>query len=147
MFQVLEKLRKQCVDGTSPFQGGLLGTLVKCDFKHSDDMFRRLDGVCNNVAHHENRHWGASGTPFKRLAGVAYADGISSPRSAPGLPSPRQVSEAMHAAEISGTTTLDVNSGPLTVKGLTHMTMQFGQFLDHDITFTPQAGLVRRMLR
>ena len=107
-------------------------------------MFRRMDGVCNNVAHHENRHWGASGTPFKRLAGVAYADGLSSPRSAPGLPSPRQVSEAMHAAEISGTTTLDVNSGPLTVKGLTLMTMQFGQFLDHDITFTPQAGLVRR---
>ena len=99
-----------------------------------------MDGVCNNVAHHENRHWGASGTPFKRLAGNAYADGLYQPRSAPGLPSPRKVSEAMHAAEVSGT----LSPGPLTVKGLTLMTMQFGQFLDHDITFTPQAGLVRR---
>ena len=100
-------------------------------------MFRKMNGVCNNVAHHENRHWGASGTPFKRLAGNAYADGLSSPRSAPGLPSPRQVSEAMHA--VSG----EASPGPLTAKGLTLMTMQFGQFLDHDITFTPQAGLVR----
>ena len=86
------------------------------------------------------RHWGASGTPFRRLAGVAYADGLSNPRSAPGLPSAREVSEAFDRAQVSGTE----SPGPVTNKGLTHMTMQFGQFLDHDITFTPQAGLACR---
>ena len=110
---------------------------MKCDSEHSDDMFRRIDGVCNNVALHTQRHWGAAGTPFNRLAGYAYADGLSHPRSAPGLPTAREVSEAMHAAEVSGT----ASPGPLTTKGLTLMIMQFGQFLDHDITFTPQAGL------
>ena len=103
-------------------------------------MFRRIDGVCNNVAHHENRHWGATGTPFNRLAAVAYADGLSHPRSAPDLPSAREVSEAMHAAEVRGA----ASPGPLTTKGLTLMVMQFGQFLDHDITLTPEAGLVDR---
>ena len=126
------------MEGSSPFTGGLLGTNVKCDSQHSDDMFRRIDGVCNNVAHHENRHWGATGTPFNRLAPVAYADGLSHPRSAPGLPSAREVSEAMHAAAVSGT----ASPGPLTTKGLTLMVMQFGQFLDHDITLTPEAGYI-----
>ena len=124
------------MDGSPPFQGGLLGTHVKCDSKHSDDMFRRMDGVCNNVAHLENRHWGASVTPFKRLVGFAYEDGLSNPRSAPGVPSAREVSEAFHRAQVS----MPESPGPVTNKGLTHMTMQFGQFLDHDITFTPQAG-------
>ena len=99
-------------------------------------MFRRIDGVCNNLA---NKHWGASGTPFIRLAPVAYADGLFQPRAGSGfLPSPREVSEALHAAELSGSP----SPGPLTVKGVTHLVMQWGQFLDHDITITPEAGFV-----
>ena len=45
---------------------------------------------------------------------------------------PKIISNELH----SGGSSANV----LTSKGITHMTMQFGQFLDHDITLTAQTG-------
>ena len=92
------------------------------------DQFRRLDGRCNNLA---NTSWGAAGIAMRRLASPSYADGVTTPRNSPTLPNPREISNTLHSTS---------GPGPLTNKGFTHMAMQFGQFLDHDITLTPQIG-------
>ncbi|CAH1257377.1 PXDN [Branchiostoma lanceolatum] len=96
--------------------------------------FRSADGRCNNRAH---PLWGSAEQPQKRLLPSEYSDGFKVPRvtarnGAP-LPSARQVSSTLHEDFRKSSS---VN---------TYMVMQFGQFLDHDITLTPnfqEEGLV-----
>ena len=123
MFKTQVELKLNCVEGQD-------ASSVSCDPQASGDDFRRVDGLCNNV---ENKQWGAGGgIPMRRLAPPDYADNISSPRGRGELPSPREVSDSVHAAT--------KGAGPLSSKGFTHLAMQWGQFLDHDITSTPGAG-------
>ncbi|EFA09156.2 hypothetical protein TcasGA2_TC005493 [Tribolium castaneum] len=88
--------------------------------------YRTMTGHCNNL---RNPNWGKSLTTFSRLLPSAYDDGISKPRllGATGvpLPSPRIVSTLIHP-DIS-----NLHSR------YTLMIMQYGQFLDHDLTMTP----------
>lgn len=88
--------------------------------------FRTMTGHCNNLG---NPSWGKSLTTFTRLLPSVYDDGISRPRvvGATGqpLPSPRIVSSVIHP-DIS-----NLHSR------YTLITMQFAQFLDHDLTMTP----------
>ena len=95
---------------------------------------RKKSGKCNNMEP-DNQQWGAAAINMRRLAPPAYNDGRETPRVV--NVSPREVSNGMHRQ-----TSLDASSnaekGP---KGFTHMSMQWGQFLDHDITFTPEGGI------
>lgn len=105
-------LEPQCEDFTAP-----------CD---PSAAFRSLTGHCNNL---RNPEWGKSLTVFSRLLPPVYEDGVSRPRQtavtgAP-LPNPRTVSSLIHP-DISNLHTR-----------YTLMTMQFAQFLDHDLTMTP----------
>ncbi|XP_076461478.1 salivary peroxidase/catechol oxidase-like [Babylonia areolata] len=88
--------------------------------------FRTLDGTCNNV---RSNQWGASFTPLRRLLPPGYDDGVSHPRtlSRDGrpLPSARLVSTRVHQPTPDGD-----------LKDFTHLVMQWGQFVDHDITST-----------
>nr|CAD7432777.1 unnamed protein product [Timema monikensis] len=92
----------------------------------SHGQFRTITGHCNNL---RNPKIGKSLATFARLLPPAYENGVSHPRltsqtGAP-LPSPRLVSTMIHA-DISNLHTR-----------YSLMLMQFAQFVDHDITFTP----------
>lgn len=92
----------------------------------ASERYRTLDGMCNNL---KNPLWGVTGAPLVRLLPPDYGDGIGEPRGgfrAKNLPNPRWMSQRNHPD----------NDNPDT--RFTHMVMQFGQFLDHDITITPK---------
>ncbi len=98
-----------------------------------DLRYRSADGTCNNFFYPRN---GASGMPFSRILPANYEDGISAPVGlgqqlagkpfeAP-WPSPRHISWKI-VRDIQPTNPLH----------LTHMFMQWGQFLDHDLDIAP----------
>ncbi|XP_055850224.1 peroxidase isoform X1 [Episyrphus balteatus] len=86
--------------------------------------YRRFDGLCNNIEHPT---WGATMSPFQRLVGPLYSDGINAPRiSVTGrdLPYSRVVSRTMHPDD-----GFHDHAG-------TVMVIAWGQFMDHDFTLT-----------
>uniref|UniRef100_A0A665TXX2 Ig-like domain-containing protein n=1 Tax=Echeneis naucrates TaxID=173247 RepID=A0A665TXX2_ECHNA len=94
--------------------------------------YRSHDGTCNNMQH---PMWGASLTAFERLLKSVYDNGFNLPRGATEqlhngyrLPLPRLVSTTM-----IGTETITPDDR------YTHMLMQWGQFLDHDLDSTVAA--------
>uniref|UniRef100_A0A672UGH7 Peroxidasin n=1 Tax=Strigops habroptila TaxID=2489341 RepID=A0A672UGH7_STRHB len=95
--------------------------------------YRTHDGSCNNLQH---PMWGASLTAFQRLLKPAYQNGFNLPRGFSlaedardlPLPLPRLVSTTM-----IGTETITPDDQ------FTHMLMQWGQFLDHDMDQTVAA--------
>ncbi len=100
--------------------------------------FRTPDGTCNNL---NKPVQGAAGTAFNRLLPGQYEDGCSSPRgnmqsrffdivsaSAFGPPYPS-------ARFISSTIIEDRQPEELP---FTHILMQWGQFLDHDLDLSPE---------
>jgi len=89
--------------------------------------FRTADGTCNNRNHPE---WGAAFWPFHRFLPASYSDGVDKVRrsvTGKSLPNPRKVSSTVHRSlDITGTK-------------FTTMLMQWGQFLDHDLTSSAQS--------
>ena len=86
--------------------------------------YRTIDGSCNNL---KRPLWGRSRTPLIRLLPTDYADGISRMRMASSgrqLPPARQVSH-MSAFDKS-----------LPDRTFNLLVMQWGQFLDHDLTLS-----------
>ena len=93
------------------------------------NKYRTIDGTCNNL---RRPLLGASDTAFRRVLSAVYEDGVSKPVGSqqqlkgrffdPPWPSARHLSEQIVAVDN------DINSTKLT-----HMHMQWGQFLDHDI--------------
>ena len=88
----------------------------------NNTVYRVPDGTCNNLV---NVQQGKAVSTFGRLLPPEYADGISEPRKAKDggeLPNARLISLTI-APEAS----IENNKYSL-------MLMQFGQFIDHDLT-------------
>ena len=99
-----------------------------CDFNY---RYRYIDGTCNNLY---DPLRGAAGVPLRRLIPAAYEDNIQRPRGRnynclynPFVPSARSVSLKIVSSDLGGDEW-----------GHTHMLMQWGQFVDHDIDRSPQ---------
>ncbi len=116
--------------------GELLARPISCNFP-TVNIFRTQDGTCNNLL---KPLLGSSGTAFKRLVPPVYEDGINSLRGTlqaqkkfptfnpflPPNPSARFISE---------TVILNVTQDEIP---FTHLLMQWGQFLDHDLDLGPE---------
>ncbi|XP_062579240.1 peroxidasin homolog, partial [Saccostrea cucullata] len=87
--------------------------------------YRTADGTCNNL---NNPLWGKSQTPFERFVFPFYEDDVQDPRSrnvnGSPLPGPREISIAVHQRS-TNTHAMD----------LSQFSMEFGQFVSHDIQF------------
>ncbi|XP_008304225.1 eosinophil peroxidase-like, partial [Stegastes partitus] len=89
----------------------------------------------------QNTRWGSSNRAFTRWLPADYQDGISRPRGwTPNekvngfiLPLVREVSNRILAGSN------DLESDP----NFTHLVTIFGQWTDHDLTFTPHSPVIR----
>ncbi|KAK3918578.1 Peroxidasin, partial [Frankliniella fusca] len=89
--------------------------------------YRTVDGTCNNLQH---PMWGASLTGFRRVLRPQYENGLSTPIGwnknvkyfGYAKPSARLVSTSIIKTDV-------ITPDP----SITHMVMQWGQFLDHDL--------------
>lgn len=110
----------------------LSGCMTHKQFRNCTDMcyhsrYRTIDGMCNNL---QNPSWGASLTAFRRVLKPIYENGFSTPIGwnkdvkyyGFSKPSSRLVSTTLLSTELI---TPDDT--------ITHMVMQWGQFLDHDL--------------
>uniref|UniRef100_A0AAQ5YZW9 Myeloid-specific peroxidase n=1 Tax=Amphiprion ocellaris TaxID=80972 RepID=A0AAQ5YZW9_AMPOC len=110
-----------------------------CRTTQNLNKYRTVTSVCNNL---QNPRLGASNTPFTRWLGPEYDDGISEPKGWDQnrtfnnflLPLVRQVSN-----NILSTT----DAGVVNDTEFTHMVTLFGQWNDHDLTFTPFSPSIR----
>ena len=109
----------------------------RCNFPTVNE-FRTIDGTCNNI---RKPLQGASGTAFSRLTPPFYEDGISSLRGQLQALNGELFSLGPLAAPnpsarvISSTVVRDTVQDEIP---FTHLLMQFGQFLDHDLDLGPE---------
>ncbi len=87
---------------------------------------RRYDGSNNNQA---NPHWNKTDTVFLRQTDLSYGDGVDAPSGA-DRPNPRHITN-----QVMDQQERDQDEG-----FLSNMVWAWGQFLDHDITLTPNPG-------
>nr|XP_046919781.1 LOW QUALITY PROTEIN: peroxidasin-like [Dermatophagoides farinae] len=116
--------------------GGARFEAYDCSHEHEQSGYYSITGICNNKKHPE---WGASVSPFLRLLPPNYEDGLVKPigwfdndwwtngstiSNFRQRPNSRKVTQELLSSK-------DITND----ERHNHLLMQFGQFLDHDLTF------------
>ena len=114
---------------------GVTTEIPDCNFA-TVNLYRTIDGTCNNLM---EPLFGSTGRALRRLVPPHYEDGISSLRGnlqaqdefsigpfVPPSPSARLISDTV------------IRDLPREEVSLSHLLMQWGQFLDHDFGLTPE---------
>lgn len=143
IFGALEVRRTSCYMAATP-ESDLADTLVlpgcnrlnlreRC-IMGAQSEYRTFDGTCNNLCNITN---GAAGVPFVRVPGLepptAFAPGFK-PRVESVIPGKLLQPSRKISTTVFGGTEDNVNG---TNPNFTHVTMTWGQFIDHDVTLTP----------
>uniref|UniRef100_A0A3B5RAR6 Myeloid-specific peroxidase n=1 Tax=Xiphophorus maculatus TaxID=8083 RepID=A0A3B5RAR6_XIPMA len=141
-------VHKRSLNATGQAQSKELARITGCEARIRNpsclntpniNKYRTATSVCNNL---KNPRLGASNTPFTRWLPSEYDDGISQPKGWNKnrkfnnflLPLVRQVSN-----NILSTT----DAGVVNDTEYSHMVTMFGQWNDHDLSFTPFSPSIR----
>jgi hypothetical protein len=96
--------------------------------------YRAIDESNNNLAHPS---WGTAGSDLTRLARAAYSNGINSPSLSQDQ-SARAISNIVNNQADPSNPGQDINTTDQ--QSLSDFGYAFGQFMDHDMDFTPDGG-------
>uniref|UniRef100_A0A646QDL0 Peroxidasin n=1 Tax=Hemiscolopendra marginata TaxID=943146 RepID=A0A646QDL0_9MYRI len=105
---------------------------INCSEMCFHSRYRTIDGTCNNLQH---PMWGASETPFYRLLKPIYENGFNTPigwsRTSSLYHGFAKPSARLISTRIISTDDITPDDD------YSHMLMQWGQFLDHDLDLAP----------
>ncbi|XP_028259827.1 eosinophil peroxidase-like [Parambassis ranga] len=107
--------------------------LPQCNTTPNLNKYRTATSVCNNL---NNPRLGASNTPFTRWLPAEYDDGISQPK---GWNRNRKFNNFLLplVRQVSNNILRTTDAGVVNDTEFSYMLTFFGQWNDHDITFTP----------
>ncbi|XP_064163926.1 eosinophil peroxidase-like [Anguilla rostrata] len=144
-------LHKRSLNATDLLTPDELGTIARltgcaarvrppsCRTTPQINTYRTATSVCNNL---KNPRRGASNTPFTRWLPPKYEDEISQPK---GWDPKRSYNGFLLplVREVSNRILTTVNDGVENDQVFTHLVTIFGQWNDHDLSFTPHSPSIR----
>ena len=110
----------------------LVGFLSSCGSTDNDEPYRTIDGSGNNK---RNPQMNQAEVQLIRLAGPDYGDGISSLAGA-DRPNPRTISNKVNVHPLPGSNLVNEQGLIPNPDSATNFVWLWGQFMDHDITFS-----------
>ncbi|XP_010768057.1 eosinophil peroxidase-like, partial [Notothenia coriiceps] len=117
-------------------------TFPSCRTTPNLNTYRTANSVCNNI---KNPRLGSSNTPFARWLPAEYDDAISQPK---GWDRTRRFNNFLlptgyDVRQVSNNILSTTDAGVVNDREYTHMVTMFGQWNDHDLTFTPFSPSIR----